>query len=89
VLPKRITNPKHHPNSASPEPKNVDELFKRSIPDKKGVRWARDADGTIHRFSQPANGQTHWNGSTAGKKGIRMEDIPNEIRKILAQGARQ
>jgi RHS repeat-associated protein len=79
--PELITNPKHHPNSSSPQPSNVQDLFKNSVADKRGVRWAKDADGTIHRFSTPSNGQSHWNGSTAGKKPIRLEDIPNEIRK--------
>jgi RHS repeat-associated protein len=81
--PRRVTNPKHHPNSKSPEPANVDELFGMSIVDSAGVRWAKDANGTIHRFSRPSNGETHWNGSTAGPKPIKMEDIPVEIRRAL------
>ncbi|HTD23493.1 MAG TPA: RHS repeat-associated core domain-containing protein [Terriglobales bacterium] len=81
--PKRVTSPKHHPNSKSPEPNNVQELFDKSIPDDSGVRWAKDADGTIHRFSAPSNGETHWNGSTAGADPIRMDDIPIEIRRAL------
>jgi hypothetical protein len=52
--PKRVSNPKHHPNSNRPEPKNAQELFDRSIADGKGVRWGRDSDGTIHRFSVPS-----------------------------------
>lgn len=80
---RRVSNPKHNPNSASPEPQNVQELFDRSIVDKKGVRWAKDSDGTIHRFSKPSNGESHWNGSTKGPKPIRMEDIPIEIRRAL------
>jgi RHS repeat-associated protein len=81
--PKRISNPKHHPNSASPEPTNVQELFDKSVADGRGVRWAKDADGTIHRFSAPSNGESHWNGSTSGSGGIRQEDIPIEIRRAL------
>ena len=79
----RFTSPKHHPNSASPEPANAQELFDKAIVDDKGVRWAKDADGTIHRFSQPSNGLSHWNGSTAGKDPIRLESIPNKIRTVL------
>jgi len=79
----RVTNPKHHPNSASPEPTNAQELFDNSIVDSKGVRWAKDADGTIHRFSKPSNGQSHWNGSTGGADPIRLEDIPIAIRRAL------
>ena len=80
---KRVTNPKHNPNSASPEPRNAQELFDKSIADKSGVRWAKDADGTIHRFSAPSNGESHWNGSTKGPAPIRMDDIPIEIRRDL------
>jgi hypothetical protein len=81
--PRRVTNPKHNANSNSPEPANVQELFDRSIVDQNGVRWAKDADGTIHRFSRPSNGESHWNGSTAGNKPIRMNNIPIEIRRAL------
>ena len=80
---RRVSNPKHNPNSASPEPKNVQQLFEHSIEDKNGVRWAKDSDGTIHRFSKPSNGESHWNGSTKGSNGIRTEDIPIEIRRAL------
>jgi hypothetical protein len=81
--PTRITNPKHHQNSSSPEPKNVDSLYQNSIADKNGVRWAKDADGVIHRFSRPSNGETHWNGSTAGVEPIKTQNIPVEIRRLL------
>lgn len=86
--PKRVTNPKHHPNSNSPEPSNVDALYADSIEDSRGVRWAIDEDGTIHRFSRPSNGETHWNGSTAGRDPIRQESIPSTIRRVLQQRRR-
>jgi hypothetical protein len=79
----RIDNPKHHQGSSSPQPDNVQELYDKSISDSRGVRWAKDDNGIIHRFSKPSNGQSHWNGSTGGNKPIRMEDIPNEIRRAL------
>jgi hypothetical protein len=79
--PKLVSNPKHHPGSVSPEPSNVQELFDKSIADESGVRWAKGEDGTIHRFSKPSNGETHWNGSTAGVDPIRAEDIPIKIRR--------
>jgi RHS repeat-associated protein len=81
--PKRVSNQKHHPNSSSPEPKNVQELYDKAIKDSNGRWWAKDADGVIHRFSRPSNGETHWNGSTTGPDPIRMSDIPNEIRNAL------
>jgi hypothetical protein len=80
---KRVTNPKHHPNSKSPEPKNVDQLYENSVVDKNGIRWAKDADGTIHRFSKPSNGETHWNGSTGGTDPIQPQNIPVEIRRMF------
>jgi hypothetical protein len=82
--PERTTNPKHHPNSSSPEPKNVRELYARSYEDKSGVRWTKDADGVYHRFSRPSNGQTHWNGSTGGANPIQMRNVPNEVIKHFA-----
>jgi RHS repeat-associated protein len=81
--PTRITNPKHHKNSVSPEPKNVDELYENSVVDKNGVRWSKDADGTVHRFTKPSNGETHWNGSTAGVDPIKPQNIPVEIRRLF------
>jgi RHS repeat-associated protein len=81
--PKLTTNPKHHPNSRSPEPKNVDQLYENSVVDKNGVRWAKDTDGTIHRFSKPSNGETHWNGSTGGVDPIQPQNIPVEIRRLF------
>lgn len=81
--PQLVPNPKHHPNSKSPTPPNAAELYDRSIVDKSGRRWAKDADGIIHRFSAPSNGETHWNGSTAGPRPIRLDDVPAEIRNQL------
>jgi len=81
--PKLVPNDKHHPNSESPAPKNAQELYDKAIKDSKGRWWAKDADGVIHRFAAESNGETHWNGSTAGSKPIRMEDIPNAIRNSL------
>jgi RHS repeat-associated protein len=81
--PTRVTNPKHHENSKSPEPKNVGKLYEDSVADSSGVRWAQDADGVVHRFSRPSNGQTHWNGSTGGARPIELQNIPGEIKNIF------
>jgi hypothetical protein len=80
---KLIDNPKHNQNSISPQPKNVKELYEKSIIDRLGRRWAKDKDGIIHRFSAPRNGETHWNGSTGGFDPIRANEIPNTILKQL------
>jgi hypothetical protein len=82
-VPRRATNPKHHPNSDSPEPSNVQELFDNSIADASGVRWAKDQNGVIHRFTRPSNGESHWNGSTAGPNPIQQQNIPSAIRRAL------
>ena len=53
------------------------------LDDKKGVRWAMDRNGVLHRFSKPSNGETHWNGSTAGKDPIPMHEIPGKVKKLF------
>jgi hypothetical protein len=79
------SNPKHHPNSVSPEPSNVDELYNNSAADSKGVRWAKDENGEINRFSKPSNGKTHWNGTTDPNTvdPIKPQNIPNEIKRLF------
>lgn len=77
----RETNPKHHPNSQSPEPPNAQGLYDNSVADQKGVRWAMDSDGEMHRFSKPSNGKTHWNGSTRGRDPIKPQNIPADIKR--------
>jgi hypothetical protein len=85
--PTLITNPKHNPNSVSPQPRNFMDLFRNSIPDASGVRWSIDQSGVIHRFSAPSNGQVHWNGSTATpNRPIQERNIPNEILTQLRPG---
>ena len=83
TLPKLVSNPKHHQNSKSPEPRNVKELYNQSISHTNGVRWAKDKNGVVHRFSAPRNGETHWNGSTAGSSPIRKSNIPQPIKNEL------
>jgi hypothetical protein len=82
---RRVTNPKHNPNSNSPEPRDADDLWNRAIEDKNGVRWAMDEDGIIHRFSKPSNDESHWNGSTAEPNPILKNNIPNDILKSLEE----
>jgi hypothetical protein len=81
--PKLESNPKHHPNSDSPEPGNVKELYDKSVPDKNGVRWTKDENGEMNRFSKPSNDNTHWNGTTDPKNPdpIQPQNIPNQIKR--------
>lgn len=44
------------------EPKNAEEMFRKSYKDSNGRRWYKDKNGTIHRF-KGANKEYHWNGS--------------------------
>ncbi len=81
--PERVTNQKHHQNSQSPEPKNVEELYENFVEAGNGSRWASRCRWNLHRFSPPRNGQTHWNGSTAGNRPIRQNNIPPEIKKVF------
>jgi hypothetical protein len=81
--PRLVTNLKHNPKSASPQPTDVQELYSRSIEDVQGVRWAKDDKGVIHRFAAPRNGETHWNGSTAGADPIQERNIPPPIKDAL------
>jgi RHS repeat-associated protein len=80
---KRVSNPKHHSNSQSPEPKNAQELFDKARVDRNGVRWSADENGNIHRFSKESNGESHWNGSTAGTDPIKEQNIPAEIKRAF------
>jgi RHS repeat-associated protein len=77
VKPKLVSNPKHHPNSRSPEPKNARELYEKSALDSNGSRYAKDADGDIHRFSDTNNGTFHWSGSTATDQGLHQNQMPS------------
>ena len=52
----------------------------RQLKMAEGRWWAKDADGTIHRFSAEA---TATERSTAGSNPIRMDNIPSEIRSAL------
>lgn len=81
--PIRVTNNKHHPNSKSPEPSNVDDLYNDSVCAENGTRWAIDENGDLHRFCKPSNGEVHWNGSTAGKDPICSNDVPKEIKRCF------
>ncbi len=44
--PRLTSNPKHNPNSASPEPSNIQELFDKSVEDSTGN------SGTSHSFPE-------------------------------------
>ncbi len=82
------SSPKHTPGqtasrpNAGLEPRNSLDLFANSVQGKKGQRFAKDAKGNTHRFSDSNNGTWHWSGSTGDKRNIlRKDDIPIEIRR--------
>jgi RHS repeat-associated protein len=76
--PTLVHNEKHHMNSESPEPDNVEELYETSVYDSKNDCWySIDQNGDIHRFSKNSNGTTHWNGSTATSRGLHSSKMPS------------
>ena len=94
----KYTNPGHHdprggPNPYNPRksvlPENHVQLFRDSVPFETpgGVlRYARDADGNIHRFEPHLSDTYHWSGQTNGRT-LRGEErglhVPAEVRKTL------
>ncbi len=70
-------------------PNNHKQLWEKAIPDVNGPRvgegmsknwYAKDIDGSIHRFQTDHNGQAHWSGSTNGSSGL---EVPNNIKEQL------
>ncbi len=79
AAPRRVTNPKHHPNSKTPEPKNCEDLWQRSVLDGNGSRYALDDNGVIHRFSDGNDGTFHWSGSNHPRceHGLHQNQMPS------------
>ena len=50
---------------------------------KRAFDGRRTQMETIHIFSAPSNGESHWNGPIAGAKPIRLEDVPIGIRRAI------
>lgn len=81
------SNPKHTPGqqgysfNAGTEPKNSIDLFGSSIINGK-KRYAIDAEGNVHQFTNTNDGTWHWSGSTGDKTvPIKKSDIPNSVKK--------
>ena len=74
------SNPRHNQNSKSPEPKNVKDMFDRSVkdPKKNDTRWYKDKSGTLHRFMEHEKHKFHWNGSYEGK----ASQIDGNVQKL-------
>ncbi|MGW8308671.1 MAG: two-partner secretion domain-containing protein [Achromobacter pulmonis] len=84
------SGPKHTPGqtasrpNAGLEPRNSLDLFANSVQGKKGQRFAKDAEGNIHRFFDSNDGTWHWSGSTGDKRnGLGKDYIPIEIRRLF------
>ena len=84
------SSPKHTPGqtasrpNAGLEPRNSLDLFANSVQGKEGQRFAKDAEGNIHRFSDSNDGTWHWSGSTGDKRnGLEKDYIPIEIRRLF------
>ncbi|OUF23689.1 hypothetical protein AZ039_004410 [Enterobacter kobei] len=81
------SNPKHTPGqqgysfNAGTEPKNSIDLFGVSIVGGK-KRYAMDAEGNVHQFTNTNDGTWHWSGSTGDKTvPMKKSDVPNSVKK--------
>ena len=88
-----VVNPKHvnlRSGASSHLPDNAEALYRHAIPsvaqNGRVTWWARDKDGTYHRF-QGSNGETHWNGSSKPvvsnsmtSEGISPREIPQFVK---------
>jgi len=71
-------------------PSDHESLWKNSQATADGNRWTKLGKGkksVYHRFQNDGNGNWHWNGSSAGRtkrgvpRAIKLNDIPNEVRR--------
>ena len=83
------SNPKHTPGQpgysfkAGTEPKNSMDLFGSSVVSGK-KRYAKDADGNVHQFTNTNDGTWHWSGSTGDKSTpLNKNTIPSDVKKQL------
>ncbi|WJY17240.1 VENN motif pre-toxin domain-containing protein [Pectobacteriaceae bacterium CE90] len=83
------SNPKHTPGQqgysykAGTEPNNSIDLFGSSIISGK-KRYAKDADGNVHQFTNTNDGTWHWSGSTGDKSApLNKNTIPSDVKKQL------
>lgn len=84
------SNPKHHQNAkgnVGREPKNVKEMFDKSVkdPKKNDTRWYKDKSGTLHRFMEHEKHKYHWNGSYEGKAS-QMDGNVQKLYRSLPKG---
>ena len=83
------SNPKHTPGQqgysfkAGTEPKNSMDLFGISVVSGK-KRYAKDAEGNVHQFTNTNDGTWHWSGSTGDKSApLNKNTIPSDVKKQL------
>lgn len=81
------SNGKHTPGQqgyslkAGTGPKDSITLFGGSIEAGK-KRYAIDADGNVHQFTNTNDGSWHWSGSTGDKTvPLKKSEVPNSVRK--------
>ncbi|WP_299118108.1 RHS repeat domain-containing protein, partial [uncultured Winogradskyella sp.] len=85
--------PNPYNSSKSVLPNNHEDLWQDSVADPKSdnTRWTKEGSGkkaVYHRFQSDGNGNWHWNGSTNGRtksgnaREIRINHVPNEIKKL-------
>jgi RHS repeat-associated protein len=83
-------NPAHNPRSPSfnprktPEPPDAVTVYDSSVAGPDGVYYGRGSNGEIYRFSSDNAGGAHFSGMT-GTGGLRLEDIPIAVRRLLGR----
>jgi hypothetical protein len=80
-------NEAHNPNNSrkTPEPPDAQGVYDKAIRDTKGRYWGQGANGEIYRFSSDNAGGYHFSGMTGGSNGIRLSDIPIDIRRLFGR----
>jgi len=68
------------------EPTDARRVYDNAVKGPDGVWYGRGSNGEIYRFSPDRAGGAHFSGMTGpgapgGPKGIRLDDIPIEIRR--------
>jgi len=72
----------------TPLPSDWETAFTRALPEagSRGTTWWARVGNTYYRYQGSViSNQTvlHWNGMTSGNAAIRLQDVPNTIRRTL------
>jgi hypothetical protein len=73
----------------TPEPPDAESVYRMAIagpwnPEKGNTWYGAGQNGEIYRFSPANDGTAHFSGMT-GPGGLRTEDIPIDVRRLLGK----